>query len=30
MVTLALRPTGEVLRTLATAEPHPPLYPLLL
>ncbi|HZR00985.1 MAG TPA: glycosyltransferase family 39 protein [Chloroflexota bacterium] len=30
MVTLALRPTTELLRTLATAEPHPPLYPLLL
>jgi mannosyltransferase len=27
---LSLRPLGEMLRTLASAEPHPPLFPLLL
>jgi hypothetical protein len=29
-VMLSLRPTGELLATLAAAEPHPPLFPLLL
>lgn len=29
-VMLSLRPTSELLATLASAEPHPPLYPLLL
>jgi 4-amino-4-deoxy-L-arabinose transferase-like glycosyltransferase len=29
-VMLGLRPAREVLATLATAEPHPPLFPLLM
>jgi mannosyltransferase len=29
-VMMSLLPTAELLRTLATAEPHPPLFPLLL
>jgi mannosyltransferase len=29
-VTLSLRPIGLMLATLASAEPHPPLYPLVL
>ncbi|HEV8632732.1 MAG TPA: glycosyltransferase family 39 protein [Chloroflexota bacterium] len=29
-VTMSLRPLGTLLGTLAAAEPHPPLYPLLL
>jgi uncharacterized membrane protein len=27
---LSLRPLGEMLQTLASAEPHPPLFPVLL
>ncbi|TAK22899.1 MAG: hypothetical protein EPO26_09990 [Chloroflexota bacterium] len=29
-VTMSLRPLGELLSILRTAEPHPPLFPLLL
>ncbi|HEY3079673.1 MAG TPA: glycosyltransferase family 39 protein, partial [Chloroflexota bacterium] len=29
-VTMSMRPLGALLGTLASAEPHPPLYPLLL
>ena len=29
-VTMSLGSTAELLRTLATAEPHPPLFPLAL